>query len=59
MHLGERHVLVFHPLMQQREHRPMVLPRPHYAGIVEWQDGKAVAWRDYFDLKTLEAPLAG
>lgn len=37
----------------------MVLPRPHYAGIVEWQDGKAVAWRDYFDLKTLEAPLAG
>ena len=30
-----------------------------YAGIVEWRDGKAVAWRDYFDLKTLEAQLAG
>ncbi len=30
-----------------------------YAGIVEWRNGKAVAWRDYFDLKTLEAQLTG
>lgn len=37
----------------------MVLPRTQYAGIVEWQDGKAVAWRGYFDLKTLEVPLGG
>ena len=31
----------------------------HYAGVVEWRDGKAVNWRDYFDLKTLDAQLAG
>ena len=31
----------------------------HYAGVVEWHDGKAVNWRDYFDLKTLDAQLAG
>ena len=31
----------------------------HYAGIVEWRDGKAVNWRDYFDLKTLDRQLAG
>ena len=30
-----------------------------YAGIVEWRDGKAVNWRDYFDLKSLEKQLAG
>lgn len=30
----------------------------HYAGVVEWKNGKAVAWRDYFDLKTLEKQLA-
>jgi len=29
-----------------------------YAGIVEWKDGKAVMWRDYFDLKSLEKQLA-
>jgi limonene-1,2-epoxide hydrolase len=29
-----------------------------YAGVVEWKDGKAIAWRDYFDLKTLEKQLA-
>ena len=30
-----------------------------YAGVVEWRDGQAVNWRDYFDLKTLDAQLAG
>jgi limonene-1,2-epoxide hydrolase len=30
-----------------------------YAGVVVWRDGKAVEWRDYFDLKQLEAQLAG
>ena len=29
-----------------------------YAGVVEFRDGKFVAWRDYFDLKSLEAALA-
>ncbi|MBU3738055.1 MAG: nuclear transport factor 2 family protein [Rhodoferax sp.] len=29
-----------------------------YAGVVEFRDGKFVAWRDYFDLKSLEAELA-
>jgi limonene-1,2-epoxide hydrolase len=29
-----------------------------YAGVVEWKDGKAVMWRDYFDLKSLEKQLA-
>lgn len=28
-----------------------------YAGVVEFKDGKFVAWRDYFDLKHLEAEL--
>jgi len=30
-----------------------------YAGVVEFRDGKFVAWRDYFDLKHLEAQLTG
>ena len=30
-----------------------------YAGVVEWRDGQAVNWRDYFDLRTLDAQLAG
>ena len=30
-----------------------------YAGVVEFRDGKIVAWRDYFDLKSLEKQLAG
>ncbi len=30
-----------------------------YAGVIEWRDGKAVNWRDYFDLKSLEKQLAG
>lgn len=29
-----------------------------YAGVVLWRDGRAVEWRDYFDLKQLEAQLA-
>ena len=28
-----------------------------YAGVVEWKDGKAIMWRDYFDLKSLEKQL--
>jgi limonene-1,2-epoxide hydrolase len=30
-----------------------------YAGVVEFRDGKIIAWRDYFDMKSLEAQLAG
>jgi limonene-1,2-epoxide hydrolase len=30
-----------------------------YAGVVEWRNGRAVSWRDYFDLKSLERQLAG
>ena len=30
----------------------------HYAGVMEWRDGRAVNWRDYFDFKTLDAQLA-
>lgn len=30
-----------------------------YAGVTEFRDGKIIAWRDYFDLKSLEAQLAG
>ena len=29
-----------------------------YAGVVEFRGDKIVAWRDYFDLKSLEAQLA-
>ena len=30
-----------------------------YAGVCEFRDDKIVAWRDYFDLKSLEKQLAG
>jgi len=30
-----------------------------YAGVVEFQGDKIIAWRDYFDLKSLEKQLAG
>ncbi|MGD9942112.1 MAG: nuclear transport factor 2 family protein [Burkholderiaceae bacterium] len=30
-----------------------------YAGVVEFRDGKIIAKRDYFDLKSLEKQLAG
>ncbi len=30
-----------------------------YAGVVEFRDGKIIGWRDYFDMKSLEAQLAG
>ena len=29
-----------------------------YAGVVVWRNGRAVEWRDYFDMKQLEAQLA-
>lgn len=39
-----------------RKGRQVTVP---YAGVVVWRDGKAVEWRDYFDMKQLEAQLAG
>lgn len=40
----------------QKNGRDISIP---YAGIVEFQDGKIIAKRDYFDLKSLEKQLNG
>lgn len=62
IHVELRHLVasdnvVFHEGTEtyRRKGRQVRLP---YAGVFEFQDGKIIGWRDYFDYATLERQLS-